>query len=374
MGMRKTLKNLTTLLLCAALLFPHITALADHEESDAEAFTVIREGEMEELIDTYLSENRISRDSIGIGFLYTATGEEWYYHGDQFFYSASLYKVPLLMLVSNKVARGELEQDALIERRTLTEMEEAILTVSNNTYAHILMNTFWPNNRDCRALWPALAGMELTDMPADFVKTSEFSARFMTRVMYTLYKNPESYPMMLEFLKQATPEKFFRYQLEGQYEIAQKFGDYGEFRHVSGIIYTEHPIIVTYMTEGVRAHGQFSSDLAKRLVAYAETLDARLEEHEQELQRQREEEAERRRAEEAAAAEEARLAEETAARAALAEQERIEAEAAAAAKAAGEARTRTLLLIAGGVCAAAAGVLSIGLRKKRKQTEKGKRT
>lgn len=341
--------------------------------AEDEPFTVIREGEMEELIDAYLTENRINPDSIGIGFIYTETGEEWYYNGDEFFYSASLYKVPLLMLVSNKVARGELEQDAVIEGRTLTQMEEYILTVSNNTYAHILMNTFWPNNRDCRALWPALAGMELSDMPDTFVKTNLFSARYMSRVMNTLYSDPESYPMMIDFLKQATPGKFFRYQLEDQYEIAQKFGEYEEFRHVSGIIYTEHPIIVTYMTEGVRAHGQFSSDLAVRLVEYSKLLDHRWEEHEAELARREEEEAERLRAEQAraaAAAEEAERARAEAAAAAEAAQARLEAEAAAEES----ARQRTRLLYVGGGCTAAVAAVVFALRHRKHRRKGGEST
>lgn len=356
-------------LLCVLLLLPCPAVFAE-ESAAGEPFTVIREGELEALIAEYLADNRINPDSIGIGFLYTATGEEWYYHGDEAFYSASLYKVPLLMCVSNMVARGELEQDAVIERRSLTEMEKYILTLSNNTYAHILFNTFWPNNRDGRALWPALAGMELSDMPEGFVKTSEFTARFMTRVMYTLFSDPESYPMILDFLKQATPEKFFRWQLEGQYEIAQKFGEYEEFRHVSGIIYTEHPIIVTYLTEGVRAHGQFSSDLAVRLVEYSKTLDERLEAHEAEQRALQEEEDERRRHEQEetiAAIQAAAKADAEAAEAAAAAAEQARLDAALAAEKA--ERQRTTALIVGAVClalAAGGGVALWSGRRRRK--------
>ncbi len=380
--MKHPLKILA-LLLAAALLLPlgapRAAADEDTPASAEEPFTVIREGELEAIIDQYLADNRIDPGSIGIGFLYTATGEEWYYRGDAAFYSASLYKVPLLMCISNMVARGELEQDAVIGGRTLTKMEEYILTVSNNTYAHILFNTFWPNNREGRALWPALAGMELSDMPEGFVKTSEFTARFMTRVMYTLYSDPESYPMVLDFLKQATPEKFFRYRLEGQYEIAQKFGEYEEFRHVSGIIYTERPIIVTYLTENVRAHGQFSSDLAVRLVEYSKTLDERLEEHEAEQRALREEEEARRRREQEetiAAIQAAAKADAEAAAATAAAEEQARLDAALAAEKA--ERQRTVMLIVGAVClAGAAGgglALRSGRRRRKETEEKGERT
>ena len=121
------------LLLSALVLFSALpTARAEGtEEPEGEAeepvYSVLREEEIAQVIEDYLTENNIWRPGIGIGFLYTATGEEWYYNGDKFFYSASLYKVPLLMLVSNMVARGELEQDAEIKGFKLTQMEEAIL-------------------------------------------------------------------------------------------------------------------------------------------------------------------------------------------------------------------------------------------------------
>ena len=179
--------------------------------------------------------------------------------------------------------------------------------------------------------------------------------------------------MMLDFLKQATPEQFFRYRLEGQYEIAQKFGDYGEFRHVSGIIYTEHPIIVTYMTKSVRAHGAFSADLAVRLVEYAKLLDERLDAHEEELRlaREAEEERARQEAEAAAAAEEAaRAAEEAEAVRAAEEAARILAEAEAEAEAAKTARRREALLI-GAAGAVGGGSALAALVRKADRTRKG---
>ena len=296
------------LLLSALVLFSALpTARAEGAEEPAgeaeePVYSVLREEEIAQVIEDYLTENNIWRPGIGIGFLYTATGEEWYYNGDKFFYSASLYKVPLLMLVSNMVARGELEQDAEIQGFKLTQMEEAILVVSNNGFAHILMKTFWKSGRACREEWPALAGMEPDELPARFYAYSDFSARFMTLVLYTLYQNPDQYPMMIDFMKQAAPGKYFRNRLEDQYEIAQKLGYYERVHHTAGIIFTENPIIVTYMTQDIGPHGRFSADLAVRLVEYSKILDERLAEQKEETRREAEEKEALARAGEAAAA------------------------------------------------------------------------
>ncbi len=291
-------RTLISLLLCTSLLISALPLTAKADDQNEQRFTVIHEDEISALIEDYLAENRIPREKIGIGFLYTGTGEEWYYNGDISLYSASLYKVPLLMLVSNKVAKGELDQDDTIKGYKLTDMEEAILTVSNNRYSHLLMDYFWPANRDCRLLWPALADMEMDELPKNFENTSFFNPKFVTRIFYELYSNSDNYPMMLDYLKQAAPNQYFRYKLEGKYDVAQKMGYYEQYHHTAGIIYTEHPIIVTYMTEDVPAHGSFSGDLALRLAEYAETLDARL--HEKEAAERELAEAEARKLEEEA--------------------------------------------------------------------------
>lgn len=374
--MTVTLKKGICLLLGALLLLSAApAAFAEGEESDGAAqpeepvYSVLREEEISQLIEDFLTENNIWRPGIGIGFLYTATGEEWYYNGDKLFYSASLYKVPLLMCVSSMVARGELDQDAEINGFSLTQMEEAILVVSNNGFAHMLMDYFWKSGRECRREWPALAGMENDELPERFYSYSDFTPRFMTRVLYTLYQNPEQYPKMIDFMKQAAPGKYFRYSLEDRYEIAQKLGYYERYRHTAGIIYTENPIIVTYMTKDIGPHGRYSAALAELLTDYARTLDTRLREQ-QEAERARREEAERLRAEE-----EARRAQAEAERLRAEAEERERAEAEAAAAAAASVRrehTRRLVTLGGAAAVLLAAGTAAGLiarRRKRNNTE-----
>ena len=81
----------------------------------------------------------------------------------------------------------------------------------------------------------------------------------------------------LEDLLQASPGEYLRRNLEGQYEIAQKYGALEEFYHVGGIIYTPNPIIVTVMTKFSFSIDELMGDAASMLVDYSLKLDERLE-------------------------------------------------------------------------------------------------
>lgn len=90
------------------------------------------------MTESFLSERGIDPKNFSLGFCYTATGDEWYYNGDEWFYPASMYKVPLIMLLSERVKSGEIAQDTYIYDKTVSEIEDLILTYSNNDWAHII--------------------------------------------------------------------------------------------------------------------------------------------------------------------------------------------------------------------------------------------
>ena len=309
--MKPSLKTILSLLLCMTLassLFPAASA-----ETAENPVTVLDGDELQTLVEDFLAKERIKPELVSIGFLYTATGEECYYTPDAWYYSASLYKVPLTMCVADMVARGELEQTDRIGGVPLTTCEELILRHSSNDHAHLLMNWFWPKNEDCRALWPSLAGMEAEDFPQSFYLQSNFSAPFITRVFYTLYQDPDSYPKVLDWLLLAQPGEYLRRELGDTCDIAQKYGAYEQVQHISGIIYREKPIIVTMLTQYTTRVSERSGTLALMLSDYADTLDQRLEARQEQERLRAEEE---RRIEEQRLAEQERLREERERRAA----------------------------------------------------------
>ncbi len=297
-----TIKKFAAMLLCLALLaaLPGAALAAETEASDeSDSESIIDADELQALVDDFILKKNLNKDNISIGYCYTATGDTWYYNENKWYYSASMYKVPLMMILAEKEHNGELTQDSDINGLTLARAEESILVYSNNDFAHLVMN-YLGTDKACRQLYQQYSDLPTEDYDPDFYDYSYFSARFMTDVMKTLYYEQERFPHIIDCLKLAQPDTYFNTYLGGKYEIAQKYGSYKEFNNTSGIIYTENPFILTVMTENMGVSGTVIADCAVLMEQYTLTLDDKLlsYQQEQEAERLQQEEEERLKAEE----------------------------------------------------------------------------
>lgn len=330
---------------------------------------VLDSDELKKLIEDFLDERGIAHDRFRLGYTYTGTNETWYYNGDVWSYSASVYKLPLMMMLAQKVANGELKQDDKVCGVDLTYAETSVLTYSNNDYAHVMIHYF-DSERDYREQQVKMSDVPVKDIPERYYVSSHFSPRFVIGVLRNLYENPDQFPNIVECLKVAMPGQYLSRTLGDKYEVAQKYGAYEQFNNIAGIVYMPHPIFIAINTTWVGNAEQVLADAGKLLADYTLTLDARLEEREkaakaEEERKLQEEEAERKRLEEEAAQaeEEARIAE------AQAVQERAQAEEEAAAEEAVAMRNRVICAVAGVVVIAAVIAIAVisGKKKKRRR-------
>ena len=330
---------------------------------------VLDSDELKKLIEDFLDERGIAHDRFRLGYTYTGTNETWYYNGDVWSYSASVYKLPLMMMLAQKVANGELKQDDKVCGVDLTYAETSVLTYSNNDYAHVMINYF-DSERDYREQQVKMSDVPVEDIPERYYVSSHFSPRFVIGVLRNLYENPDQFPNIVECLKVAMPGQYLSRTLGDKYEVAQKYGAYEQFNNIAGIVYMPHPIFIAINTTWVGNAEQVLADAGKLLADYTLTLDARLEEREkaakaEEERKLQEEEAERKRLEEEAAQaeEEARIAE------AQAVQERAFAEEEAAAEEAVAVRNRVICAVAVVVVIAAVIAIAVisGKKKKRRR-------
>ena len=330
---------------------------------------VLDSDELKKLIEDFLDERGIAHDRFRLGYTYTGTNETWYYNGDVWSYSASVYKLPLMMMLAQKVANGELKQDDKVCGVDLTYAETSVLTYSNNDYAHVMIHYF-DSERDYREQQVKMSDVPVEDIPERYYVSSHFSPRFVIGVLRNLYENPDQFPNIVECLKAAMPGQYLSRTLGDKYEVAQKYGAYEQFNNIAGIVYMPHPIFIAINTTWVGNAEQVLADAGKLLADYTLTLDARLEEREkaakaEEERKLQEEEAERKRLEEEAAQaeEEARIAE------AQAVQERAFAEEEAAAEEAVAVRNRVICAVAGVVVIAAVIAIAVisGKKKKRRR-------
>ena len=300
---------------CAAFADGQDTAQSagNGEETAEPEMTIFDPDELQSMVDSFIQEYSgygVKADNISFAYTYLATGETWFYNPDTWYYSASMYKVPLMMILAEKEADGELTQESDVKGLTLAYAEESILVYSNNDYAHLMLN-YLGTDKEAREMYKQFSSLPDDYYDPDFIDYSYFTVRFMNDVMTTLYNAPERFPHIIDCLKRAQPTDYFHLYIDPELEVAQKYGSYKEFNNTSGIIYTPNPVILTVMTSDLARAELVIGEAAKMFVDYTYTLDGKLNSYKEEKARA-EEEAKQKAAEEAAAQaeEEARLAKE----------------------------------------------------------------
>ena len=279
MKKRRLFAQTLALLLCFALLCP-LTAFAEETNSaipaDPTSYAVIDPAELQRLVDAYAAARSLNKDNISIGYCYLDTGDTWYYNGDVWNFGAGVYYVPL-MILAERESRGELTQDSNLNGLTLGEAERYVLTYSNNAYAHQMMN-YIGTDKEVRKLYQNYSSLPEAYYDPDFLDYSYFTVRFLTDVMKTLYNDSERFPNIIECMKNSDNGSVFHGAMGGEYEVAQKYGNYIDRRDVAynntiGIIYTPHPFVLTVMTKNLGITHEVMWDLAVIFKDYTLSLD-----------------------------------------------------------------------------------------------------
>lgn len=378
--MKKLLKTALSLALALVLGVqgaPCALAQEPDAAQDAAEMTIFDPDALEAMTEDFISRYSsygVRPERFSIAYTYLATGETWFYNPDAWYYSASMYKVPLMMILAEREHNGELTQETDIKGITLAKAEESILVYSNNDYAHLMLS-YLGTDQQAREMYKQFSSLPDDYYDPDFVDYSYFTARFMNDVMTTLYTQSERFPHIIDCLKLAQPVDYFHLCIDEPLEIAQKYGSYNEFNHTSGIIYTPNPVILTVMTKNTERAEEVIGEAAKMFVEYTYTLDAKLESYSAEKAAAEEKAAAAKAEEERLAkeAEEQRAAEEERQRAArqeeqLAQQQRQQEEQRAA-----EARDKLKTAAVISLAAAAAVIVIIAAVKKRGRAKAGRR-
>lgn len=256
----------------AADATPAPTATPEAQPADTDTpVTVIDSDALTALVDNYLRENNRSGSGIAISYCYTGTGEIWLYNGDTFFEGASLYKLPLSMLIDNGIARGDLTPESELCGMNVMYALERMLVYSDNAVAECLLGLY--DSAELRALGAQMAGLSEESCPAAYARTNDYSPRFMLGLLLELYRHSEDYPDVIDYMLLASPGRFFRLTLEGQYNVAQKYGSHLPTLNSAAIIYTPRPFLLTVLTASSGGAEIVLGDMAELFAEYTLTLD-----------------------------------------------------------------------------------------------------
>ena len=378
--MKSMLKTALCLILALSLFATGAAFAFAEEQSAEEQMSILDDGAITAAVEELLASYGVTGDrlkSVSFAYTYLATGDTWYYNPDEWYYPGSVYKVPMMMLMAEKEASGELTRDSDLGGYTLGQAEELILVWSNNDYAH-LIRKYLGGDSVARPQYKKYAQLEDSYYHSDFVDYCFFTVRYMDQVMQHLYNNSENFPNIIDSLLVAMPNNFYHLKIDPSIQIAQKYGAFEQYNANTGIVYTPNPYILTVMSDCLSYEKAelIMADAAKLFMDYTLSLDAQLAAYEQEVA-----------AAEAAAAEaerlrieeEERIAREKAEAEARAEAERLAEEQRLREEAEARARREKLMTIAA-IAAACLAVLGItvlivmrAVKKKRRERELARR-
>ena len=274
------------LLLCLLLSLAPMAAAEENADDPDARF----EGKTwNEATEEFIEARHTNEKRVAIGYCNTVTGEEYYYRGDEFMISGSLYKVPLNMVFTERIANGEMDWDTKINLVPYEKLLEWTIVNSDNQMAEYLWRNIGTYRKYREVIAPYM-GEDPETADWMYYKNNYFTPREMIHCLKLLYDNPDRFPRVIDTMKKAEPKNYFNYHAQ-PVEIAHKYGylpdeNWGLILNDSGVIYTEDPFCLVVFTAGIMQPYEFLSDYCTLMIDYTNYHTQRR--HEEELQKSRE--------------------------------------------------------------------------------------
>ena len=294
----KLLKRLTSfvLVLCMAAGLM-VSAYAVEEKDDKFVEDERFAGKTwNEVVDAFLEERNVKPENVALGYMNLVTGEEQYHRGDEYMVAASMYKVPMNMIYAERISKGEMEWNSPVRGVPYQKLMEGSIIDSNNEFSDYLRKNLG-TYREYRNMIAPLMGVDINNVSAKYYENNFFTPKQMIHCLNLLYDNPQTYPKILDTMKKAEPNNYFKFH-EQEFEVAHKYG-YLEFDNRleindCGIVFTDDPIAIVMFSYGIPKPYNVMADFCTLMSDYAQyTRQVRLIEEEREAAKLAEEEAKR---------------------------------------------------------------------------------
>lgn len=251
------------------LLLVLLCAVPAHAADDDDRF----QGKTwDEVVEVFLSERGIDPEKVALGYRNTVTGEEHFLNGDIYHMAASMQKVPLNMVYTERVRSGEMTLNERIDGYPYAKALELTIVNSDNDLAY--------------RLWMKLGGFReyrsmivpyMTDDPDSldpiFFRDNYFTARQMIHCLNLLQTESERFPGLIGMMRLAEPKNYFNYH-EQSYEIAHKYGYLKvlttQYINDCAIVYTDEPIVIVMFTLSLPKPYDALADYCSLMADYAQ--------------------------------------------------------------------------------------------------------
>ncbi len=212
--------------------------------------------------DEYLHENYCDNEDqcLSIAVWCPDTDEYWYYNPDVWMYGVNWYRLPVSMYLAEKVSKGELTMESVVNGITLEYAINTALAATSNPSASSMVLYLGGNmTTNCADLTAGLSNLPESYFVDEYYQENAYTARLMLEITKTLYLGGEErFPLVEESMKDAMPDDFFKrdWNVGHDWVIAQTSAAYwgdgaGDRVHCTGIIYTPSPILLTVMMKNI---------------------------------------------------------------------------------------------------------------------------
>lgn len=209
----------------------------------------------EEVVKQYMDEHDLVDTKIALGYKNLVTGEEHYINADEYKTAASLYKVPLNMVYTERISKGEMTFEDKVRGVVYSKLIAGSIVESNNEFSDYLRSGLggYPTYR---RYFCDYMGENADEVSSKFYENNYFTPRQMITCLDTLYQGGnDRFPKVIDYMKQAEPNNYFN-AFDQDYVVAHKYGylETGSTLQINdcAIVYTDDPIAIVMFTNGIK--------------------------------------------------------------------------------------------------------------------------
>lgn len=226
----------------------------------------------DEVMADFMTAHNLDENNCAIGWQDLATGDTWYFNADTYMVAGSMYKLPLNMAITDRLASGELEPTDLTRGYQIQVAMERSIVYSDNECAQALRYALSDDRDTYRNILAQYSGIPVEELPDSYYSENRMSPRFLLNTLVHLYTHAEDYADLLEDLKIAHPDRYFQ-STRTDYEIAHKYGSFEGALNDCGIVYTPRPFALVALFKGGAATEENLGALCALMTDYALYLD-----------------------------------------------------------------------------------------------------
>lgn len=238
--------------------------------------SVSKDQSWDDVVKMLFEKYSVDPERVAITYYNTVTGEEHSLNADEYFISASLFKVPLNMILSDTQSPDGISLDENIWGEPYRYYQWRTIAHSDNAAAVTLEERVggYVAFRDKQVQY--LGGNPADDL-GEYAShiNNWYTAHQMENALKILYAEPERFPGVMENMLIAHPYEYFR-MWERRVPIAHKYGfveetgDWSSDLYINdcGVLYADQPVIVVLMTKSVDKAYDVIGEFATLMIDY----------------------------------------------------------------------------------------------------------